>query len=288
MLRQQCRALDVVGRLGGDEFLVILPMTKPSEAQVFVGRVQASLREHGAEQSRVRGLHAQHGRGRVAPPRHHREQPAGRGRHGAVQGQAGRPQHRRGRGQISRPWPTKRSSCSATLSGWTSSTAPAGAPPPRPISFPISTAFAAGAELQRLDAGATPPPFPRVRRVPRPADRAGGSAARRAASRPAGAIAALNELLARSAGSQQLTRVGGELAAAVRPGPRASGALEAIARSAAADAGRRAVARPPVRAATTCSPLLHRRLPDRQPALVRRRGVRPRRPDRAPPRACRR
>lgn len=44
VLRHQCRALDVVGRLGGDEFLVILPMTKPSEAQVFVGRVQASLR----------------------------------------------------------------------------------------------------------------------------------------------------------------------------------------------------------------------------------------------------
>ena len=44
ILRLQCRALDVVGRLGGDEFLVILPMTKPAEAQVFVGRVQASLR----------------------------------------------------------------------------------------------------------------------------------------------------------------------------------------------------------------------------------------------------
>src|SRR5919106_484941 len=45
VLRQQCRALDVVGRLGGDEFLVILPMTKPAEAQVFVARVQKSLRE---------------------------------------------------------------------------------------------------------------------------------------------------------------------------------------------------------------------------------------------------
>ena len=45
ILRQQCRALDVVGRLGGDEFLVILPMTKPAEAQVFVARVQNSLRE---------------------------------------------------------------------------------------------------------------------------------------------------------------------------------------------------------------------------------------------------
>ncbi len=45
VLRRQCRALDVVGRLGGDEFLVILPMTKPAEAQVFVARVQSSLRE---------------------------------------------------------------------------------------------------------------------------------------------------------------------------------------------------------------------------------------------------
>jgi diguanylate cyclase (GGDEF)-like protein len=45
ILKQQGRALDVVGRLGGDEFLVILPMTSPAEARIFIGRVARSLRE---------------------------------------------------------------------------------------------------------------------------------------------------------------------------------------------------------------------------------------------------
>jgi diguanylate cyclase (GGDEF)-like protein len=43
ILRQQCRSLDAVGRMGGDEFLVILPMTTSEEAQIFVGRVQRAV-----------------------------------------------------------------------------------------------------------------------------------------------------------------------------------------------------------------------------------------------------
>ncbi|MEO8226828.1 MAG: GGDEF domain-containing protein [Gemmatimonadota bacterium] len=45
VLRKECRALDVVGRLGGDEFLVILPMTRPTESRVYVNRVLAGLAE---------------------------------------------------------------------------------------------------------------------------------------------------------------------------------------------------------------------------------------------------
>ena len=42
-IRQQCRSLDAVGRMGGDEFLVILPMTSADEAQIFAARVQRAV-----------------------------------------------------------------------------------------------------------------------------------------------------------------------------------------------------------------------------------------------------
>jgi diguanylate cyclase (GGDEF)-like protein len=55
VLRRECRTLDVCGRLGGDEFLVILPMTKPEEAMVFVSRVQSGL-------ARLEEMHPEFGR----------------------------------------------------------------------------------------------------------------------------------------------------------------------------------------------------------------------------------
>jgi diguanylate cyclase (GGDEF)-like protein len=48
LLRQQARTLDVAGRLGGDEFLVILPMTSCEEALVYVERFRDALERFNA------------------------------------------------------------------------------------------------------------------------------------------------------------------------------------------------------------------------------------------------
>lgn len=45
VLTEHVRALDVVGRYGGDEFLVILTMTSAAEALTFVNRLQSGLQE---------------------------------------------------------------------------------------------------------------------------------------------------------------------------------------------------------------------------------------------------
>ncbi|MDX2193686.1 MAG: GGDEF domain-containing protein [Gemmatimonadales bacterium] len=49
VLRTESRSLDLPGRLGGDEFMVVLPMTTAAESRSLVRRVQEGMRRIGRE-----------------------------------------------------------------------------------------------------------------------------------------------------------------------------------------------------------------------------------------------
>lgn len=107
-----------------------------------------------------------------------------------------------------------------------------GRTPSPPDLLPDAAAFARWCALEHLDAAAEPAPFDQVLEFrARLVELA--AAMRESRQPPPGAIAALNEQLGRNAGTQRLTRVGGEWQLGFAP-TRPPAALEAIARSAAA------------------------------------------------------
>jgi predicted RNA-binding Zn ribbon-like protein len=100
-----------------------------------------------------------------------------------------------------------------------------------PDLLPDADAYAEWCRLQHLDGASDPTAFPQVIEF---RERLGevAEALNEGRQPPGGAIEALNDQLARSAGSQQLTRVGGEWRLRFAPA-RPLATLEAIARSAA-------------------------------------------------------
>lgn len=119
-----------------------------------------------------------------------------------------------------------------------------------PDRLPDAAAYARWCGLHHLDPTLDPAPLAAVRELRERLTEL-AEALHDGRHPPAGAIAALNELLGRSTGSHQLTRVGGEWRLRFAP-VRPLAALEAIARSAAATL---AEARTAVRrcAGQTCS-----------------------------------
>jgi predicted RNA-binding Zn ribbon-like protein len=115
-----------------------------------------------------------------------------------------------------------------------------GRTPSPPDLFPDVAAFVRWSELQHLNGTSETPAFAQVRQL-RTRLTELAEALHDGRQPPAGSIAALNELLGQSAGSQQLTRVGGEWRLRFAPS-RPTGALEAIARSAAATLGESRIA----------------------------------------------
>ncbi len=254
MLRQQCRTLDAVGRIGGDEFLVILPMTSTEEAMIFVERVQQARRQAGAYPPGVRPSVAQSRHRRSAAPRDHpRQRSSARPtrRSTAPSAAAATPSNRRRSLSVS--------DAEFLLLGdalWLEFVNTAGAGWRRPrCTAAIREPTSAGPGRLRVEPPRGCAPRSRRRAPPRPSCSA--LARRLDAGRrpPPSAIEAINRQLRGMDGREQLIRVSGIWRLrfqAVRP-PRA---LEAIARSAAQ------TLTDPVSGATLCHPGLRPLLPD--------------------------
>jgi len=103
LLREQARGVDVAARVGGEEFVVLLPRADHDAGHIFAERVRRAVAgDRAGERARARrrGGHAAADRecGRGVSRRAGRRLGAARGgRPGALRGQAGRPQPHRGR-----------------------------------------------------------------------------------------------------------------------------------------------------------------------------------------------
>ena len=271
VLRQQCRALDVV-RTPRRRRVPRHPADDEAERGAGVRRrVQASLREMEQANPEFGPCTLSMGVAESPAARHDGQQRARRGRHGALQGQAGRAQRRRGRGQLAAMALEEFILLGDAL--WLDFVNTArGRTPPRPTASPIPPPGRAGRSHAWTSTGGRRA-VRRRPRVPRPAHRPRRGAARRPAPRRPGVIAALNEQLGRTRRPAAAHPRERRVAAAVRPAP------------AARRRSRRSPGRPrprwpqPVHRVRRCAggvllPLLHRRLPERQPALVRPAAVR--------------
>ena len=283
LLKEQCRQPDIVGRLGGDEFLVILPMTTPQEAMVLVGRVQAGLPALSPTRPGSAG-HREHRRGGGTRPWHDRQQPHGGRRRGDVQGQAGRRQSRRGR----RPLLVQREAAMPDpefiLMGdavWVDFVNTArGRGPAAVDTLPDPAAYHRWTKAEKLHSDAVEAPWEEVRGF---RDRLGAVAAALADERqpPSSAIQEINQVLARSVGPPATDPGRRRLAAHLRGRARP--------RRPRGDRPQRRVH--PGRPARTRAalpggglfPLLHRPFARAVPDLVQRRTRRPSRPRRTAP-----
>ena len=48
-IKSQCRADDIIARIGGDEFIMLLPKTEPEQAEKLIGRIKAAIAEDNSQ-----------------------------------------------------------------------------------------------------------------------------------------------------------------------------------------------------------------------------------------------